>query len=250
MSGACSVSSERRSGPYQFFMLLLCVYVLIALCVETFAGLDENAQVVLAAIDTAICFIFLADFIHSLARAPNRPRYLVTWGWIDLISSIPMIGFLRWGRAARVVRILRVLRGVRSAKVLSLFALERRAEWAFLSTVFVAILAMVFSSIAIMQLETSEDVNIGTPEEALWWAFVTITTVGYGDYYPVTTEGRILAAVLMAVGVGLFGTFTAFVASWLLGKAEPQGDPELKKIRTELQEIRELLRAGALRDGQ
>ena len=60
--------------------------------------------------------------------------------------------------------------------------------------------------------------NIKTAEDAIWWAWVTITTVGYGDKYPVTTEGRIIASFLMTAGVGLFGTFTGFIASWFLEK--------------------------------
>lgn len=62
-------------------------------------------------------------------------------------------------------------------------------------------------------METAPESNIKTAEDAIWWAFVTITTVGYGDRFPVTTEGRIIAALLMTAGVGLFGTFTGFIAS-------------------------------------
>ncbi|MDX2322088.1 MAG: potassium channel family protein, partial [Moritella sp.] len=65
-----------------------------------------------------------------------------------------------------------------------------------------------------------EGSNINTGIDALWWAFVTITTVGYGDYYPVTTGGRIIAALLMTAGVGLFGTFTGFISSWFVDGGE------------------------------
>jgi voltage-gated potassium channel len=81
----------------------------------------------------------------------------------------------------------------------------------------IAILMIIFSSIAILQVETDPNSNIKNAEDAIWWSFVTITTVGYGDKFPVTTEGRIIAAFLMTVGVGLFGTFTGFVASWFMG---------------------------------
>jgi voltage-gated potassium channel len=75
---------------------------------------------------------------------------------------------------------------------------------------------IIFGSIAILQVEHDPNSNIKTAEDAIWWAFVTITTVGYGDKYPVTTEGRIIAGFLMITGVGLFGTFTGFIASWFL----------------------------------
>jgi len=76
-----------------------------------------------------------------------------------------------------------------------------------------AILLIIFSSIAILQVENAPASNIKTAEDAIWWSYVTITTIGYGDKFPVTIEGRIIAMLLMTVGVGLFGTFTAYIAS-------------------------------------
>ena len=85
---------------------------------------------------------------------------------------------------------------------------------------------VIFSSVAILQVEDDPNSNIKTAEDALWWAYVTITTVGYGDKYPVTTEGRIIAAFLMTMGVGLFGTFTGYVASWFVEEREDSHNKE------------------------
>ncbi|MBM3452384.1 MAG: two pore domain potassium channel family protein [Bacteroidetes bacterium] len=74
----------------------------------------------------------------------------------------------------------------------------------------------MFSTIRILQVENDPKSNIKTAEDAIWWADVTITTVGYGDKFPVTSEGRIISAILMTTGVGLFGIFTAFVAPWFV----------------------------------
>ncbi len=135
------------------------------------------------------------------------------WGWIDLISSIPALEYVRPGRALRLIRLLRILRAFRSTKVLLNHVFRRKAQGAFTTALIVAILMLLFSSIAILQVENAENSNINTAEDALWWAFVTITTVGYGDKFPVTTEGRIIAGFLMTTGVGLFGIFTGYVAS-------------------------------------
>lgn len=86
----------------------------------------------------------------------------------------------------------------------------------------IAVLMVIFSSIAILQVETDINSNIKTAEDAIWWSYVTITTVGYGDKFPVTTEGRLIAAILMTAGVGLFGTFTGFVASWFVSENKEQ----------------------------
>ena len=69
-------------------------------------------------------------------------------------------------------------------------------------------------------MEQDANSNIKTAEDATWCAYVTITTMGYGDKYPVTTEDRIIAALPMTVGVGLFGTFTAYLASWFVGEGK------------------------------
>lgn len=91
-----------------------------------------------------------------------------------------------------------------------------------------------------LQLEKGIDgSNIHNAGDALWWAFVTITTVGYGDFYPVTYEGRIVAAVLMTAGVGLFGTFTGFVASWFLEEDSDKQDAHVvTNLRTEISELK------------
>ena len=96
-----------------------------------------------------------------------------------------------------------------------------------------ALILIIFSSISILQFEAeAPGANIITAEDALWWSYVTITTIGYGDKFPVTTEGRIVAVVLMTAGVGLFGTFTAFVSSWLL--AERKGEKADQDVASRL----------------
>ena len=135
------------------------------------------------------------------------------WGWIDLVSSIPKVDFLRAGRILRLIRLLRVVRAFRSTRHLVSHIFKNKAQGALTSVSMIAVLIVIFSAIAILQVEDDPNSNIKTAEDAIWWAYVTITTVGYGDKFPVTTEGRIIAAILMTTGVGLFGTFTAFVSS-------------------------------------
>jgi voltage-gated potassium channel len=184
----------------------------------------------------------LFDFIATLWRAPSKTRYLVTWGWIDFLSSIPMLNALRWGRAARMVRIFRVLRGVRAARVLTLFILGRRAQSVCLAASLVAIILLVVGSVAILQFEHHANSNIKSAEDAVWWSIVTLTTVGYGDRYPVTTEGRVVAAALMVAGVGLFGTLSGFIAAWFLTPEQQHQENEITELRREIRELREALK--------
>jgi len=219
-----SDSARQNTGPYQLFMLLLCLVVLVNLALETFMALPPDVAAILGWMDNAICVLFLIDFAISLARAESAWRYFATWGWIDLLSSVPAVEALRWGRAARVLRILRLLRGVRAARLLSTFVLERRAQSAILAVFFVSILLVAVASISVLEFERGEGVNIHGPEDALWWSIVTMATVGYGDRYPVTTGGRIVGVVLMVGGIALFGTFTGFVGAWFVGKRREEED--------------------------
>ena len=233
-------------GPYQVFILLLCVVVLVMLAVEAAVPLEPETKQILHELDLVICAFFFIDFVQSFRTAPSKLRYMLTWGWIDLLSSIPYIFLARWGRAARLARLLRILRGVRSVKEILNFVLGfRRAETAFFTLVLVAMLTIAFSSIGILHLEGGPDANIRTASDALWWTFVTITTVGYGDYYPVTPEGRLLGGALMTIGIGLFGTFTAYVASWFVEPMEAEQEREMELMRKELGEIRRLLSSEA-----
>jgi voltage-gated potassium channel len=150
------------------------------------------------------------------------------WGWIDLLSSIPLVGYLRVGRIFRLIRLIRVIRAFKTTKHLVNHIFANKIQGTLTSVLVIAILLLIFSSIAILQVEHDPHSNIKTAGDALWWAYVTITTVGYGDRYPVTSEGRILAAVLMTAGVGLFGTFTAYISSLFVAN-QKNHKPENKK---------------------
>lgn len=208
-------NNERHLTFFNIIVLVLSIYVLGALMADTFTRLPEETSRLLHYIDTVICFFFLADFFIRLYQAENKWRFM-RWGWIDLLSSIPAVDFLRVGRTFHLLRMLRILRAFRSIRHIVNYVFRNRMKGTFTTVAVVAILMVIFSAIAILQVETDPDSNIKTAEDAIWWAYVTITTVGYGDRFPVTTEGRIIAAMLMTVGVGLFGTFTGFVASWFV----------------------------------
>ena len=227
-------------------MLALCVYALAVLAVQTFGSLAPQTVAILDYADFAVCVVFFSDFAYHLVREPRRWHYFVRWGWLDLISSIPAVPAFRIGRAARVLRIVRVLRGVRSTRILAEMVLNRRAESAFLAAALISLLLVVFSSIAILQFESATG-NIKTANDALWWTIVTVTTVGYGDHYPVTHEGRVVAAVVMIGGVCLLGTLTGLVASWFVSAGQAN-NPETAGLREEIRLLREEVRALSLRD--
>ena len=212
---------DEKMGFLNILILFLSVYVLAALLLDMFIDLPHEVSRLLILIDDIICLVFLCDFGLRFYRAKNKLRFM-RWGWIVLVSSIPTMEYMRAGRAIRLLRILRILRAFRSTRHLIQHVFRSRTRGTLATAAIIAVLTIIFSSISILEVEHDPKSNIKTAEDAIWWSYVTITSVGYADKYPVTTEGRIIAALLMAVGVGLFGTFTAFLASWFVEKTKKE----------------------------
>jgi len=236
-------SETARQTPYLLFMLVASLMALAVLSIEVFGNLEPGTRRILEYLDLLLCVLFFVDFLVSLYRAENRLRYLVTWGWLDLLSSIPVLEGVRWARFGRVFRIVQLMRGVRSAKILTQFILRRRTQSAMMAAGMLVILLLAVGSIAILNVERpmGDEANIRTPEDALWWSIVTITTVGYGDKYPVSVEGQMIATVMMVAGVGLVGTLSGLMAAWFL---QPEGgklDGEVAALRDEIRLLREAL---------
>lgn len=229
-------AEESAHIGYQIFVLALCIWAVGTLAVSHFLPEGGTGRTLLEYADILVCGLFLIDFVVTLATAENKLRYLYTWGWLDLISSIPVLPAARIGRIARIFRIVRVIRGVRATRLLAALMMRKRGENAFLAAALVGALLTITCAAAILHFEAHADGNIKTADDAIWWALVTITTVGYGDRFPVTIEGRFIAVLLMFAGVGLFGTFSGFLASWFIG-----GDESKSEVAALREDVRELV---------
>jgi voltage-gated potassium channel len=236
-------ASERRRAAYLLFVLCISIIALGVLAADGFIGADSEVKRVLYYADLVLCALFFIDFLHCFATAEHKGKYMLTWGWLDLVSSIPAVGPLRWGRAARLVRILRVLRGIRSARILMRFIIERRRQSAALAALLATILVVGVSSIMVLELErvAGDKANIHTAEDAIWWSIVTMTTVGYGDHYPVTGGGRLVAAMVIFAGIGLIGIWAGIATSWFLESSEEKQDDTIDELRREVRALREMI---------
>lgn len=230
--------TEERWAGYNLVILFCCLIALALLATGDTGRADPEVRSLLDWADLAVCGVFLLDFVVSLARADNKWRYFVTWGWIDLISAIPALDVARWGRAARVLRLLRVIRGIKVARVLLSLFVHYRTRNAMLAGGLLVIFAVFTASLAILQFETDPRSMIKTAEDAVWWTLCTISTVGYGDLYPVTRAGRIVASLLLVLGVGIFGTMAGILASWFTGNPSNSGENDVRKLVTEITSLR------------
>jgi voltage-gated potassium channel len=152
-----------------------------------------------------------------------------------------------------LARIARFLRG-KNKRQLFQDVVKNRGQYAAFITALLAFLVLALSSVLVLEFESkSPSANITTGGDALWWSVVTITTVGYGDFYPVTAAGRLTGLFVMFAGVGVIGALASILASILIPspQSEPVPDPsaqppdelqgELAQIRSELQALRELI---------
>lgn len=222
---------------FDLVILVLSVFVLGALAAEVMLDLSAETVTVLNRIDFAICIVFLSDFFWRFYKAPDKKSFL-KWGWIDFLASIPVVSELRWARLIRVLRILRILRAFRSGKTLISYVFHRKGQSALSIGLLTGCLALFSGAVLILEVEAGHpDANILNANDAIWWSMVTVTTVGYGDFYPVTLEGRIIASALMVVGIGLFGTLSGAMASILLSGSDEEKDERLERLDRMAREV-------------
>jgi voltage-gated potassium channel len=208
--------SRQGVGAFQIALLLFTIVVLCSLVIDTTLPLPKEVSRLVHMVDTLACAVFFTDFCLRLYRAQSKLAFM-KWGWIDFIACIPNLEVLRWGRMVRVLRIIRLLRGVRSVQKAVAIMFASKTQGSAVMVVFAAVLLVVFSSVSVLVCERQGDGNIKTAEEAVWWSIATITTVGYGDRYPITTEGRVVGVILMVAGVSMFGCLSGLAASFFLG---------------------------------
>lgn len=230
---------------YSVLTLLLSVLSISILLGDMLFIADPAISAVIQRMDAALCFFFFLDFAYMLYTAENKWRYLYTWGWLDLLSCIPMIDQFRSTRIARIYKLIRIIRAFRATQIVVNTIVKHRTKNVFLSVAVLTLLMVGISSIAILVFENHTDSNIKSAEDAIWWSYVTITTVGYGDRYPVSTFGRILGGMLMTFGVGIFGIFSGYVASWFM---QPSVDNDMKQVQSELAELRKLVEQMAVKN--
>ncbi|GAB3618569.1 hypothetical protein GCM10027416_31260 [Okibacterium endophyticum] len=214
----------------------IAVLFLVAYAWQIIASLEGSAAVATESIIWTTWGLFLVDYVVNLTLAKQRWRWFYRHFFDLLIVVLPM---------------LRPLRLLRLVTLLSI--LQRTAGSAFRGRVVVYVagasgLLVLIAALAVLDVErNAPGANIVDFSDALWWAFVTITTVGYGDYSPVTMEGRLIAVGLMLGGIALLGVVTATLASWIVERVAQQDADEqaataghIKALSQQIAELQEV----------
>jgi voltage-gated potassium channel len=198
---------------WDLFLMLLGFLYLAVFSLEVLADLSNSQVAILETASFAIFIVFACDVVFRFASSYKQLTSLK--GWIDFLK-LNWLGivalFAPMMRSLAALRVLVVLRG------LAPFLQSRVSKLSFY--VGVALPLVIYTaSLSVLEAEQyNSEANIKTLSDAIWWSLVTVTTVGFGDRYPVTAEGRTVASFLIFVGIALFSTLTAVIASWVLAE--------------------------------
>lgn len=234
---------ELKGSGYELFVLLISILSVVNTAI-VFIPSEGPVQQVALLVDLLILPVFAVDFTYRLHTTRPRREYLIhRWGWADFLAIIPTLGIFRLFRVVRVAHLLHDY-GVRRI----VEDLDRsRAAATFFLTLFLVIVVVEFAGMGVYLAEVNApDGNIQSAGDAIWWGFVTITTVGYGDRYPTTELGRVIGLLLLFAGIALFSVLTGFIANIFLAPREHAIEEALQdeppdSIEGDLRELRRLL---------
>ena len=200
----------------------LVLYSVICFAIETLPGLSAGTIAFLHWSEAVVVFIFTAEYLYRIYVAENRLKFIFSfYGIIDLLAILPFylatMLDLRSLRLLRFLRLFRILKLVRYNSALHRFAkallLAKEELFIFISAIFIL---LYLSAVGIYYFEHSAQPDkYASIFDAMWWAVVTLTTVGYGDIYPITLAGRVFTFVILMLGLGLVAVPTGIVASAL-----------------------------------
>lgn len=252
------ISNERElvihAGYEGFVVAVVLLSIVNSLLFFTLSGLEQRRVVLI--VDLCIAVFLFADAFYRLFTALDKRRFLFQYqGWLYFVGSLPA-PFLRLLRLVPVVILARRLRRS-DYTAMGKVVVQRRAQSTLLFVVLGGIVVLEVGALLMLGAEARvEQANIHTASDALWWGIVTIATVGYGDKYPVTNQGRIIGVITIVAGVALFGAVTSFLAQWFIAASttpketlplgiQPEVRPDVKQVsvgtRAKVDELRKLL---------
>jgi hypothetical protein len=214
--------SELTSPNYEIFIGMISLLSLVNMVLYYVVRSDQDLIGVLTFMNYFLSLLFMLDFAARLITSRARSEYFFRrFGWADLLGSLPFHS-VKLLRLFRLVRIYRLIHKYGPTRLLTALIKDRAGSSLFLMLL-LGILVLEFGSLAILKIEQdAPGANITNSSDALWYVIETISTVGYGDQYPVTNPGRIVGSMIIVLGVGIFGTFTGYLANLFIGQGRAQ----------------------------
>ncbi len=196
-------------------MVLLALVSALLLIYEVFVNVAPENQKYIHYIDITIALIFLAEFIFHLTKSKEKTNFLKNRWW-ELLAAIPITTETTQAlRALRLSRFLPLLEALRFIRLAVRIKLLLEVSQKFTKHTYLIYIATIFCSVVLLgafgfhYFEYGVNPNVKSYFDSIWWAMVTTATIGYGDIYPITIGGRIVAIILMFFGVGTLGVLIA-----------------------------------------
>lgn len=218
-----------ESRPLASINVLMILFSMMSFSLETLPNLPPEASKFLNAAEHPIVALFTLEYLARIYTAHNRLRFITSFhGLVDLLAIAPYyLSFAVDSRSLRLLRMLRLLRAFKLGRYVSALTrmstafMQAREELAI--SVIVLTVAIYFSAFGIFYFEhDAQPDKFVTIFDALWWAVATITTVGYGDIYPITLGGRFFTFIVLIIGLGLISIPAGIFASSLLAVKKKQ----------------------------
>ena len=218
---------------YGLFSNVVIMLAIVAFAVSTLPDLSPAARLWLGVIEVFVISVFAFDYFARLASAPSPLRYACSfWGIIDLISWLPSLVLagtdLSSARALRLVQVARVLKFMHLTRALDqLYEAVASVRDQLIVFVILTLIVLYLSSVGIYIFEhdAQPDVFASVPH-AMWWAVATLSTVGYGDIYPITPGGRFFTGVVLLIGLAVIAVPTGLISAALVTKSEDDAPRE------------------------
>lgn len=234
---------ERFERAVEVPLLVLALAMVPLLLAPELLDLPSGLEDTLTAVGWFIWAAFAFEYVVRLILTPEKWRFVRREWPALLIIVLPFLRPLRVMRSARALRVLRLARLVgflgKASQQTRRLLVRHRLHYVLLVT-----MAVIFGAAAlVLAVEEGGEGSIDSFADALWWAITTVTTVGYGDTFPVTPAGRGIAVFLMVGGIAFFGVLTANVAAFFLERNEEQeSDPAVERLDEVLRRLEALER--------
>lgn len=213
---------------YEVFILGLSILQLVNSILLLVLS-DPNDRALVLGFFALVALVLIGDVLARLRAMPNKERWLrKLWGWMIVVGSIPLPFFII-GRLWRYRLFVARMKADDIQDALGM-VVRQRAGGLLLLALLAAVVVLEFGSLAMLRVEEgAPGANIESAGDAVWWGFVTVATVGYGDRYPVTASGRVIGVLMMIVGVALFSLFTSYLAQSYIQAREKRIDGKVEE---------------------
>ncbi|HUH51792.1 MAG TPA: ion transporter [Flavobacterium sp.] len=214
-----STKQGRKFDIYLLWFILLSIFILI---IESLPNLSETAKVVFYVLEVIVSVIFVTEYLLRIYISPKPLKYILSvWGIVDLLAILPVL-LMPFTNHAHFFRIIRILRLIRVFKIFRINKFTREAYSLYNSLVssiykisvfmfFVVMLAVIMGGLMFM-LEGETNYQLNSIPKSIYWAIVTITTVGFGDVTPITNLGKFFASIMMLLGYAIIAVPTGIVS--------------------------------------